>query len=249
MSAQPSEAYPLLDVTMAEPPAPSLELLTEPKPHIGSEEATYLLERNHILSQQAARQALLKSVSELQSLAPGLTIEPVPEQLRSEISELSVTLQALDQTRIDHHYGSYLAEQAIERHELAVVPIVEEPEAVTIVEQSKPTKVKEQPSAPAKIRDPKAIAAFLQASGKFDAPDEYVDENLLSWQDQALCAQSDAETFFPEKGGSTREAKRICANCEVKQDCLEYAIAQGERFGIWGGLSERERRRMLRKLG
>jgi WhiB family transcriptional regulator, redox-sensing transcriptional regulator len=66
------------------------------------------------------------------------------------------------------------------------------------------------------------------------------------WQERALCAQTDPEAFFPEKGGSTREAKRICASCEVRADCLEYALAFDERFGIWGGLSERERRRLKR---
>ena len=69
---------------------------------------------------------------------------------------------------------------------------------------------------------------------------------LLAWQEQALCAQTDPEAFFPEKGGSTREAKRICVGCEVKGDCLEYALGSDERFGIWGGLSERERRRLKR---
>ena len=75
------------------------------------------------------------------------------------------------------------------------------------------------------------------------------EDSLLSWQDRALCAQTDPEAFFPEKGGSTREAKRICVSCEVKQECLEYALMQDERFGIWGGLSERERRRLKRKAG
>ena len=74
-------------------------------------------------------------------------------------------------------------------------------------------------------------------------------DGLLAWQDQALCAQTDPEAVFPEKGGSTREAKRICVGCEVKQECLEYALMQDERFGIWGGLSERERRRLKRKAG
>ena len=72
---------------------------------------------------------------------------------------------------------------------------------------------------------------------------------LLAWQEQALCAQTDPEAFFPEKGGSTREAKRICIGCEVKGDCLEYALGSDERFGIWGGLSERERRRLKRVAG
>jgi WhiB family transcriptional regulator, redox-sensing transcriptional regulator len=66
------------------------------------------------------------------------------------------------------------------------------------------------------------------------------------WQERALCAQTDPEAFFPEKGGSTREAKQICAGCEVRAECLEYALAFDERFGIWGGLSERERRRLKR---
>lgn len=64
------------------------------------------------------------------------------------------------------------------------------------------------------------------------------------WQERALCAQTDPEAFFPEKGGSTREAKRICLGCEVRAECLEFALARDERFGIWGGLSERERRRL-----
>ena len=68
----------------------------------------------------------------------------------------------------------------------------------------------------------------------------------LAWQERALCAQTDPEAFFPEKGGSTREAKRVCLSCEVRGECLEYALANDERFGIWGGLSERERRRVKR---
>ena len=64
------------------------------------------------------------------------------------------------------------------------------------------------------------------------------------WQERALCAQTDPEAFFPEKGGSTREAKRVCMSCEVRVQCLDYALENDERFGIWGGLSERERRRV-----
>lgn len=76
--------------------------------------------------------------------------------------------------------------------------------------------------------------------------DDLPGEGPLSWQMRALCAQTDPEAFFPEKGGSTREAKGICAECEVRAECLEYALANDERFGIWGGLSERERRRLRR---
>lgn len=73
------------------------------------------------------------------------------------------------------------------------------------------------------------------------------DGGALSWQERALCAQTDPEAFFPEKGGSTREAKRVCEACEVRQECLEYALEHDERFGIWGGLSERERRRLRKR--
>ena len=69
----------------------------------------------------------------------------------------------------------------------------------------------------------------------------------LGWQDHALCAQTDPEAFFPEKGGSTREAKKVCTSCEVRAECLDYALAHDERFGIWGGLSERERRKLKRR--
>ena len=73
------------------------------------------------------------------------------------------------------------------------------------------------------------------------------DAGTIGWQDRALCAQTDPEAFFPEKGGSTREAKRVCRGCEVRAECLEYALEHDERFGIWGGLSERERRRLKRQ--
>ena len=72
------------------------------------------------------------------------------------------------------------------------------------------------------------------------------DEELM-WQERALCAQTDPEAFFPEKGGSTREAKRVCLTCDVRGECLEYALAHDERFGIWGGLSERERRKLKKQ--
>ncbi len=71
-----------------------------------------------------------------------------------------------------------------------------------------------------------------------DAPD---------WQERALCAQTDPEAFFPEKGGSTQEAKRICSRCEVRPDCLQYALGNDERFGVWGGMTERERRKLKRR--
>ena len=82
------------------------------------------------------------------------------------------------------------------------------------------------------------------SSTSLDGPIEDQD-----WHGRALCAQTDPEAFFPEKGGSTRDAKKICTGCEVRSECLSYALAHDERFGIWGGLSERERRRLKRLAG
>jgi WhiB family transcriptional regulator, redox-sensing transcriptional regulator len=68
-----------------------------------------------------------------------------------------------------------------------------------------------------------------------------------AWQTRANCLGVDPDFFFPERGASTREAKAVCAGCEVRAPCLEYALVNGEKFGIWGGLSERERRRIRRE--
>lgn len=73
------------------------------------------------------------------------------------------------------------------------------------------------------------------------------DAEEMGWQERALCAQTDPEAFFPEKGGSTREAKKVCLTCDVRSDCLEAALMNDERFGIWGGLSERERRKLKKR--
>lgn len=85
------------------------------------------------------------------------------------------------------------------------------------------------------------IAPILPLFGTLD------DADMLNWQDRALCSQTDPEAFFPEKGGSTRDAKKVCVGCEVKAECLEYALRNDERFGIWGGLSERERRKLKKR--
>ncbi len=73
------------------------------------------------------------------------------------------------------------------------------------------------------------------------------EEEDHSWQLAANCLGVDPDLFFPERGASTKEAKAVCQACEVRGDCLEYALANGEKFGIWGGLSERERRRIRRQ--
>ncbi|GGT05475.1 hypothetical protein GCM10010254_27190 [Streptomyces chromofuscus] len=67
-----------------------------------------------------------------------------------------------------------------------------------------------------------------------------------AWQAEALCAQTGADFFFPEPGSSVREAKRICGLCEMRTACLDFALANDERFGVWGGLSEKERLQLRR---
>ena len=86
--------------------------------------------------------------------------------------------------------------------------------------------------------DPAAAAALAALA---------VDDEPQAWQDQALCAQVDPESFFPEKGGSIKEAKKVCMRCDVRAECLEYALEHDERFGIWGAKSERERREITRE--
>jgi WhiB family redox-sensing transcriptional regulator len=68
-----------------------------------------------------------------------------------------------------------------------------------------------------------------------------------TWQKYANCMGVDPDLFFPERGASTREAKEVCRGCVVRDACLEYALSNGEKFGIWGGMSERERRRIRRQ--
>jgi WhiB family redox-sensing transcriptional regulator len=85
--------------------------------------------------------------------------------------------------------------------------------------------------------------ADWRADGRGDVAVE-VAEN---WQDDANCLGVDPDLFFPERGASTREAKEVCRGCVVRDECLEFALQNGEKFGIWGGLSERERRRIRRQ--
>lgn len=65
--------------------------------------------------------------------------------------------------------------------------------------------------------------------------------------DLANCHDRDPDLFFPDRGAATAPAKAICHNCQVREECLEFALTNGERFGIWGGTSERERRRIRRR--
>jgi WhiB family redox-sensing transcriptional regulator len=84
-------------------------------------------------------------------------------------------------------------------------------------------------------------------SGIFSLGYETAADEELHWQDFALCAQTDPDIFFPEKGGSTTPATTVCSACPVQGQCLEYAISHDIRHGIWGGMSDNDRRRIARE--
>ncbi len=69
-----------------------------------------------------------------------------------------------------------------------------------------------------------------------------VEISVRSWVDRANCRGIDSQLFYPDRGEPTRQAKEVCRGCEVRDDCLDYALTSGQKFGIWGGTSERERR-------
>lgn len=66
------------------------------------------------------------------------------------------------------------------------------------------------------------------------------------WQELGKCRGLDPDLFFPGRGEVTEDAKAVCAGCPVREPCLQYALDGGEQFGIWGGRSEHERRRLRR---
>lgn len=66
------------------------------------------------------------------------------------------------------------------------------------------------------------------------------------WRKQGKCRGVDPEVFYPVNDGDAAQAKEICDGCPVRQPCLEWALADRERYGVWGGMTERERRRLLR---
>lgn len=85
------------------------------------------------------------------------------------------------------------------------------------------------------------------ASNVFMSNVEDLVGRIPQWHDFAACASADPEEWFPERGEPAALAKRICNRCPVREECLEYALAAGEKYGIWGGTTERERRRLVRR--
>jgi WhiB family redox-sensing transcriptional regulator len=73
------------------------------------------------------------------------------------------------------------------------------------------------------------------------------DHSEQQWMLRALCRSLAASEFFPSDGVGVDKARKICAQCSVQPACLEYALTYRIDHGVWGGASERERRRILRR--
>jgi WhiB family transcriptional regulator, redox-sensing transcriptional regulator len=74
--------------------------------------------------------------------------------------------------------------------------------------------------------------------------------NLTDWRDEALCAEIDRDLFFPERGETARTARKVCARCEVRAECLEWALslrAEDDEYGVLGGTTATERRSLRRQ--
>ena len=88
-----------------------------------------------------------------------------------------------------------------------------------------------------------------ETNNPYKSENVFENPNDLDWREMALCAETDPEIFFPDKGGSTKEAKSICQKCDVRVDCLENSFKPGnDDLGIRGGLSFRERRSLKIQL-
>jgi len=70
----------------------------------------------------------------------------------------------------------------------------------------------------------------------------------MEWMDKALCREVDYELFFPNAGGNSGKARKVCGRCDVKVQCLNYALTFPSMIGIWGGTTEKQRRLMKREV-
>jgi len=100
-------------------------------------------------------------------------------------------------------------------------------------------------------QEQKVAALALQAQGLDPYPSitdvQQSDPNPKTWEDLAACFGLNTQDFFPTSSPGVDSAKQICNQCPVRQECLEFALVNRIAHGIWGGASERERQRILRK--
>ena len=196
------------------------ETATPRAPKVTQQEAAFLLARGPYVARVAAQEKLL---AYLYSITPkaGELGPKLPEYVEQDLLEsLAAARENLEQ--FDASQG--LADV------IEITPNVEST-ARQEAEQTAGQKV---------------VALTVKVSHELPLLDDGTTKKG-DWRIAALCAQTDQEAFFPEKGGSTREAKKVCLTCEVREECLEYALGNDERHGIWGGLSERERRKLKKR--
>lgn len=108
------------------------------------------------------------------------------------------------------------------------------------MERSTTVKAIETISRKEQLSPEMAFVAIINASTA-------VPEDELAWQQKGACTMANADGFYPGKGESINDAKKVCANCKVRDICLEYALDHNEEHGVWGGLSVRERRKELQQ--
>lgn len=89
-----------------------------------------------------------------------------------------------------------------------------------------------------------AAGVALHEAGTFDIRNLPAFADGTDWRDYALCAETDPEAFFDDAPWGAGHAKLTCVGCEVRAECLQFALMNDERFGIWGGLGPRERREL-----
>ena len=77
----------------------------------------------------------------------------------------------------------------------------------------------------------------------------YIERQEMDWRKDGLCAQVDPAVMFPAPGESARPGLDLCSKCPVIAECLEFALTSGERHGIWGGKTERERHTLEKARG
>lgn len=97
---------------------------------------------------------------------------------------------------------------------------------------------------PHKEAKPERLVHFPESMLLSTHPDDEYD-----WREDARCSQVDPDAFFPETGKPARDAKRICAGCPVREQCLMDALTRDERYGVWGGTTPHERRPLRASLG
>jgi WhiB family redox-sensing transcriptional regulator len=74
-----------------------------------------------------------------------------------------------------------------------------------------------------------------------------MDDERFDWQTRGLCRGVEPEVFFPVAEEDAGRAKQICGACSVREECLIFSLQNRERYGVWGGVTEKERQDMFRR--